>query len=75
MSTTAAGAVYLTPEQAAEMLPVGNAAWVRMQLRAGELRGSKIGGRWVVEASAIEELVEAKSNNPRRRRRQRSVPA
>ena len=26
---------YLTPEQAAELLPIGNADWVRQQLRTG----------------------------------------
>lgn len=64
---------YLTPEAAAELLPVGNADWVRIQLRAGKLRGSKIGGRWVVEESAIHEMVEAGSNSTARRRRRRDI--
>lgn len=62
---------YLTPSQAADQLPVGNADWIRMQLRTGRLRGSKIGGRWVVEESAIAEMVEAASNSTRRRARRR----
>lgn len=64
---------WLTPEQAADQLPVGNADWIRQQLRRGALRGSKIGGRWMVEESAIEEMVEAGSNSTTRRRRRRSV--
>ena len=65
--------VYLTPEKAAERLPVGNADWIRMQLRAGRLRGSKVGGRWVVEETAIHEMVEAGSNSTTRRRRRRET--
>ena len=64
---------YLTPEQATTRLPFGNADWIRQQLRRGTLRGSKIGGRWMVEESAIEEMVEAGSNSTTRRRRRRSV--
>lgn len=64
---------WITPERAAELLPFGNAAWVRMQLRAGRLRGSKIGGRWLVEEAAITEMVEAGTNSTARRRRRRSA--
>lgn len=60
---------WLTPEQAAARLPVGNPDWFRAQLRRGLLRGSKIGGRWLVDESAIDEMVEAGSNSTRRRRR------
>lgn len=63
---------YLTPEKAAEILPFGNADWIRMQLRAGRLRGSKVAGRWLVEQSAITEMVEAGSNAQTRRRRRRA---
>ncbi|KAB2809226.1 helix-turn-helix domain-containing protein [Pimelobacter simplex] len=63
---------YLTPEEASSRLPFGNADWIRMQLRAGRLRGSKIAGRWLVEASAIAEMVEAGSNSTARRRRRRA---
>lgn len=63
---------WLTPEEAAELLPFGNADWIRMQLRQGRLRGSKIAGRWVVEAAAIAEMVDAGSNAQGRRRRRRS---
>lgn len=64
---------YMTPEQASKLLPFGNADWIRMQLRAGRLRGSKIAGRWMVEESAITEMVEAGSNAQGRRRRRRSA--
>jgi excisionase family DNA binding protein len=63
---------YLTPEQAATRLPVGNADWFRAQLRKGVLRGSKVGGRWLVEESAIDELVQAGTNDTTRRRRRRA---
>lgn len=64
---------YLTPEQAAERLPIGNADWFRAQLRRGRLRGSKVGGRWLVAEDAIAEMVEAGTNSTTRRRRQRST--
>lgn len=63
---------YLTPEQAAERLPFGNPDWIRAQLRAGRLRGSKIGGRWLVEPAALDDMVAAGSNQQVRRRRRRS---
>lgn len=63
---------YLTPEQAAEILPFGNADWIRMQLRAGRLAGSKVGGRWLVEEQAIKDMVAAGSNSQTRRRRRRA---
>lgn len=62
---------YLTPEQAADKLPIGNADWIRNQLRRGKLRGSKVNGRWLVEESAIDEMVDAGSNSTRRRRQRR----
>jgi excisionase family DNA binding protein len=64
---------YLTPEQAADRLPIGNADWIRHQLRAGRLRGSKIGGRWLVEEQAIADMVAAGTNTPTRRRRRRAA--
>ena len=64
---------WLTPEQAAQRLPFGNADWIRAQLRAGHLRGSKISGRWLVEEAAIAEMVEAGSNMQGRRRRRRQA--
>lgn len=65
---------YLTPEQVTERLPRFNAAWVRRALRTGQLRGSRIGGRWLVPEDAIDELVESGSNaiKPRKRRRRAS---
>lgn len=66
---------YITPEAAAAdpRVPLGNADWWRQQLRDGKLRGSKIGGRWMIDPAAIDEMIEAGSNTPRRRRR-RSIP-
>lgn len=64
---------YLTPEQAAEILPFGNADWIRQQLRAGNLRGSKVSGRWLVEESAVVEMVTNGSNSTARRRRRRAA--
>lgn len=59
---------WLTPEQVAKdpRLPLGNADWVRRQLRRGTLRGSLVDGRWLVPEGAVEEMLEAKSNQPRR---------
>lgn len=70
---------YLTPEQVAERLPGTTKWWVRRELNAGRLRGSKIGARWFVPASAVDEMVAAGSNqitartNTARRRRRRST--
>lgn len=69
----------LTTEQAEQVAPYFKADWYRRQLRAGTLRGSKVGGRWFVEESAIEELFETGSNRPKRteastrRRRKRAA--
>lgn len=64
---------YLTPEQASELLPYGNADWVRSQLRRGKLQGFKIGGRWMLEAEAIDDMVENGRNSTKRRRRGRKI--
>jgi len=60
---------YLTPEQAAERLPRFKAEWFRIQLRRGNLKGSKVGGRWMTTQEALDELVQSGSNSTRRRRR------
>lgn len=62
---------WLTPEQVATdpRLPRFNADWVRRQLRAGRLRGSLVGNRWLVPADAIDELLEAQTNQPRGKKR------
>lgn len=72
MSAATTEKTWLTPEQVSERLPFGNADWVRAQLRSGRLRGSKIGGRWMAEESAIQEMVAAGSNSTVRRRRKRA---
>lgn len=59
---------WLTPQQAAARLPQFKPDWFRIQLRRGTLRGSKVGGRWLVAEDAIDEMVEAGSNSTRRRR-------
>lgn len=69
MTATPTETKWLTPEQVAARLPRGNADWVRIQLRKGALRGSKVGGAWFVEESALTEMIEAGSNSTRRRRR------
>lgn len=61
--------VYLSPEQAHEILPHFKPDWFRAQLRRGTLRGSKVGGRWMITREALDDLVEAGSNSTRRRRR------
>jgi hypothetical protein len=62
---------WLTPKQAAGLLPFGNADWIRAQLRRGTLRGAKVAGRWLVTKVAIADMVNAGSNETRRRRRRR----
>lgn len=64
---------WLTPEQAAELLPFGNADWVRDQLRTGRLGGSKISGRWVTTEEDIKAMVAGGSNSQTRRRRRRAA--
>lgn len=62
---------YLTPEQAAEMLPFGNADWVRDQLRTGRLEGFKVRGRWMTTVEAVRAMVAGGSNSTRRRKQRR----
>lgn len=65
----------LTPEQAAKLLPFGNADWIRQRLRAGELHGYKVGGRWLVDPADVRQFVAEHSTTPPRRRprRRRSI--
>lgn len=60
---------YLTPEQAAEQRPFGNADWYREQMRAGKLWATKVGGRWFTTVEAIDTMAEQASNSTRRRRK------
>lgn len=62
---------YLTPAQVADLLPGVTVGWVRDQLAAGTLRGSKVGARWFIPAAAVDEMMAAASNAPTRRRRRR----
>lgn len=65
-------ATDLTPEQAAEKRPYGNADWYREQLRLGKLHGSKIGGRWFTTIDDINDMVD-RSQNYKRKRRNRVI--
>lgn len=62
---------YLTPEQAAELLPFGNADWVRDQLRTGRLEGFKVAGRWMTTVEFVQAMVAGGSNSTRRRKQRR----
>jgi len=59
---------WITPEQASDLLPRGNADWIRIQLRKGTLEGSKVGGRWFTTQEALDAMVAAGSNTQRRRK-------
>lgn len=65
----------LTPEEVSDRLRC--TTWfVRRELNAGHLRGSKVAGHWRVPEEAIEEYLTARSNiaaapTPVRRRRRR----
>lgn len=65
---------WLTPEQVASdpRIPHFNADWVRKQLRAGRLRGSNVGNRWLIPEGALDELLASNSNDTRRRKRRAS---
>lgn len=53
---------YLSPEEFADRLPGVSATWVRRELVAGRIRGSKIGSRWFIPEDALSELVSKTSN-------------
>lgn len=66
---------YLTAEDVAERLHT-KPPTVRLYAARGELRGSKVGKRWLFTEDAVEEYVEGQQNQPpstphRRRRRAR----
>ena len=60
---------WMTPEQVAQdpRIPHFNAAKIRQLLRKGTLRGSHIGTRWYVPAGALDEMLEAHTNQPQPR--------
>lgn len=65
---------YLNPEQFAERLPGVSSWWVRRELVAGRIRGSKVGRRWFIPEDALAELVSDNSNREApRKRRQRNI--
>lgn len=66
---------WQTPEQAAtdpRYPNLGNVDWFRKQLRAGRLRGSLVSGRWYIPDGAVAEMLEAATNDTRKRRRRAS---
>lgn len=68
------GKRWMTPAQVIEeKLPSFTLWWLYQRLRAGDIRGSLIGRKWLIEESAIDEFLEAHSNTLARRRRQRSA--
>jgi hypothetical protein len=64
----------LNPDEFAARLPGVSAWWVRRELAAGRIRGSKIGRRWFIPEDALTELVQINSNREApRKRRQRNI--
>lgn len=57
--------IYLTPEQVADLLPFGNATWVRTRIHAGDLTAYKVGGRWLTTTEHVREFIEAGVSTPR----------
>lgn len=64
----------LNPKQFAALIPGASDYWVRQELNAGRIRGSKIGRRWYIPEDSLTELVTATSNREApRKRRQRNI--
>lgn len=64
---------YLTAEDVAVMLHT-NPRQIRLYANAGDLRGAKVGKRWLFTPEAVAEYVKSKENRgvaPHRRRRRR----
>jgi excisionase family DNA binding protein len=55
---------YLTVQEVAELARCEHRT-VRRAIRSGELRASLIGGRWIVKDTAVEEWIEACTNDRR----------
>lgn len=49
---------YVTPGQAADLLPRFDADWVRQQCRSGLLRASYVGGRYLIKLEDLEDFLE-----------------
>jgi hypothetical protein len=63
---------WQTPKQVAadpRYSILGNADWFLKQLRKGNLRGSQINGRWYIPEGAVTEMLEAGTNDTRKRRK------
>jgi len=52
---------YLNTKEVAEMLAVGQ-EYLRQLLREGKIKGVKVGKRWKIKESDIEELVRGVKN-------------
>lgn len=68
----------LTAEEVRDQLRLDTAETVTRWLRAGKLRGFKVGSEWRIPANAVEEFLAEHANSPdvepiRRRRRRRIV--
>jgi excisionase family DNA binding protein len=69
---------YLTPDQAADLLPRFDASWIRSRCKSGELRASFVGNRWLIKLDDLEAFLEAHVAQPApltRRRRRRDLSA
>jgi hypothetical protein len=66
---------WQTPEQVAQdpRVPHFNAAKIRQLLRKGTLRGSQVGNRWFVPTGALDEMLEAHTNQPRAKKKRAAV--
>lgn len=66
---------YLDPDEVAIRLSSDkrkvSGHWVRRELGAGRMRGSKVRGRWFVPEDAVGELMDRASNQPAPRKRRR----
>lgn len=51
---------WISPAQAAEYTDLG-VEFIREKLRAGEIRGSKVGSVWKVKVSELDEFMERHS--------------
>lgn len=62
----------LLAEEAGALLGLKPVA-VTILCRRGELRASKVGKRWVILRSDLDDFLNERSNRPRRKRRNRAA--
>lgn len=58
---------WLTPELASRILPM-TAAGIKEALRAGDLPGRKLRGKWMIDPRAVSEAIEGWEENGRSRK-------